>query len=425
MLSGRLPDIGLPPEETWQVLLDAAGDDVDWRAGRGWSLVYDRPPAVRDIVPRAAAHFAEENALSHGAFPSAARFEGAAVRMVASVVSPGAPVHGIFTSGGTESILLALKAQRDAHATERRRVVLIPRSAHPAYGKAAHLLGLPLRLLEVGSSGAVDADAVRAALADDVLVVGLSAPGFPTGALDPVADVAAQVAERGIGLHVDAALGGMVLPFLPGAPSFGVDVPGVSSVSVDLHKYGYAAKGAGVTLFADAALRRAGYFAYEDWSGGPYATGSVLGTRSVGPAAAACAALVTLGRSGYEEAVRQVMATSTRLRDGLAALGLYVLGDPVMSVFAVTGDEAHVSRVARGLSDRGWSMDVQLDPLSLHFVVFPRHAAVLDQFLTDAAAAAHEPSVSEGGLLSSYGVVVRDGRTDLLELLDTRYDGRA
>lgn len=436
----RLPDLGLPPDDVRDRLRAAAGDDVDWRHARTWSLVYDSPDWHSTLVREAAAAFADENALSHSAFPSAARFESSVIGMVASVLSPDRRAHGVFTSGGTESILQAVKAYRDARGVPNAEIV-VPTTAHPAFGKAAHYLGMRAVQVPVGASGQVDPDDVAAALGPRTVMVAASAPNFPYGVVDPVPELAAVAAERGVGVHVDSAVGGLFLPFLEAAgrtpPRFALDVPGVTSVSVDLHKYGWGAKGASVLLFATSALRRASYYVSTAWPGGAYAAPGVLGTRPVGPAAAAYAAMVSLGRSGYRELVAQVMTTASRLQEGIAAAGPFrLVAPPAMSVFAVTSGELDLATVVGGLQRRGWRIDTQPAPPSMHFVVFPRHAEVVDAFIADVRAAAGEAAAAgrrsssaagagEGEGLSSYGVMVR-GAVDeeaLADHLDARFDG--
>jgi glutamate/tyrosine decarboxylase-like PLP-dependent enzyme len=423
----RLPDQGLPPEEVRARLGAYAADDVDWRGGRSWSLVYDSPAWHTALVEEAAARFAHENALSHSAFPSTARFESEVIAMVASVVAPGAPSYGVFTSGGTESLMVAVKAYRDA--TGRSELVL-PVTAHPGYWKAAAYLGLTTRLVPVGPDGLPGVAELLASTGPDTALVGLSAPCFPFGVVDPVEEVAAACAERGIGVHVDAAMGGLFLPFLPaaGGPAirFGTDVPGVTSVSVDLHKYGYGAKGASVVLFAGRELRHHAYYVATGWPGGAYAASGVVGTRPVGAAAAAWAAVASLGAAGYRELVRGVMETARRLQDGMTAAGLTVVGKPPMGVFAVTAEHLDVMAVAGGLQRRGWWIDTQDDPPALHFVVFPRHAAVADRFLADLRQAVREAGDgTTAPAQASYGVMVRGGSPTeelLREHLDRRFD---
>lgn len=422
----NLPDHGLPQDEVRAAWAEAGADDVDWRGGRSWSLVYDSPDWHQDLVDEAAARFAHENALSASAFPSVQRFESEVIAMVASVISPQIPSYGVFTTGGTESIMVAMKGYRDA---DRGRRLVMPVTAHPGFWKAADYLGMRVTLVPVGADGLPDPDDLLAAAGEDTAAICLSAPCFPYGVVDPITEVAERAAARGIGVHVDAAMGGLFLPFLEAAgttpPQFGLDVLGVTSVSVDLHKYGYGAKGASVLLFAEPELRHASYFVSTGWPGGAYASSGVVGTRPVGAAAAAWTAMRALGRSGYADLVAQVMGTARSIQAGLAEHGFELLGTPPMGVFAAGHPEIPVPALAKAMGRRGWWIDTQDDPSSLHFVTFPRHAAVLETLLSDldaAVAEAHEDPTGAGGL--SYGVMVRGGTLDddvLRAHLDARF----
>jgi glutamate/tyrosine decarboxylase-like PLP-dependent enzyme len=425
---GGLPGEGVDAPALRRAIDELASDDADWRRGRTFSLVYDSPPAHHELVREVAARFIDENALSHAAFPSTARFEAGVLAMVASVLAPDRAAYGVFASGATEATMVALKGYRD-HARRAQPRVVVPTTAHPAFGKAAAYLGLQLVRVPVDRSGAADPAAVLAALDHDTIAVGLSAPCYPFGVVDPIAEIAAGAAARGVPVHVDAALGGLFLPFLDGPRvPFALDCEGVASVAVDLHKYGYGVKGASALLFADPAVRRCAYHVDTEWPGGAYAASGVIGSRSVGPAAAAYAAMAALGRRGYEEITRDVMATTRRLQSGLAALGFSVVGAPPMSVFAVTSSQHSVAGIAGALERRGWRIDVQREPDAMHFVVFPRHRHVVDELLADVAEAVAAPRADHVGdaTASSYGVMLRGVPLTAEALaadLDRRFDG--
>src|SRR5699024_5505510 len=361
----RLPERGLSPHEVRTAWTEASAGDMDWRGGRSWSLVYDSPDWHQDLVDEAAARFAHENALSASAFPSTQHFESEVVAMVASVVAPQSPAYGVFTTGGTESIMVAMKGYRDAG---RGRTLVMPVTAHPGFWKAADYLGLELTLVPVGADGLPDVAELLDAAGPDTAAICLSAPCFPYGVVDPIAEVAEQAAARGIGVHVDAAMGGLFLPFLDAAgvrpPQFGLDVPGVTSVSVDLHKYGYGAKGASVLLFGEPELRHASYFVSTGWPGGAYAASGVVGTRPVGAASDAWTAIRPLRRAGYAELDAQVMGTGRSIQTGLAELCFQMLGDPLMGVFAAAHPEISVPALAGAMGERGWWIDTQEDPSS-------------------------------------------------------------
>jgi glutamate/tyrosine decarboxylase-like PLP-dependent enzyme len=422
----KIPDDGLPTDEVLRRVEAAGVDDLPWRDGLGWSLVYNASVEHMELVEAAGAMYADANGLSHSAFPSVAHFESAVLSMVGSIVHPTATGHSVFTTGGTESILLAMKAYRDTDRRGRSEVV-VPRTAHPAFRKAAQLLGLTSRAVDVGSDRRADPDAVAAAIGDATLVVGVSAPNFPFGVVDPVAEIATVAQQRGVGLHVDAALGGLFLPFVDGWSSpFGLDVPGVTSVSVDLHKYGYGLKGASALMFATNNLRHGAYYLDTGWPGGALASASTVGTRSGRAAAAAYASLLHLGRAGLRDRVAEIMATTRTLVGGLRELGLPPVVEPDMSVFAARSETLDVRGVAAGLHERGWWMDLQQDPDALHFVVMHRHAAVAERFLADASAVAADPPTAGRARGGGYGVMVRhdSGGADPIEVLSRYLDGR-
>lgn len=422
----RLPAIGLSDDEVMARIVAAGADDLPWREGLGWSLVYGAGPEHSDLVEQAGARYAEANGLSHSAFPSIAHFESEVITMVSSVVQPGTTSYGVFTTGGTESILLAMKAYRDT-GDGRRDEIVVPRTAHPAFAKAAQLLGLTIRIAPVGESRRVDPDAIAAAIGERTLVVGVSAPNFPYGVVDPVADVAGVAAQHGVGVHVDAAVGGLFLPFVDGwSTPFGLDVPGVTSVSVDLHKYGYGPKGASTLMFATNELRHGAYYLDTGWPGGSLASASIAGTRSGRASAGAYASLIRLGEAGLRDRVARIMATTGTLVAGLRELGLTPVAEPDMSVVATRSDRLDINQLAAGLQSKGWWMDTQTDPPALHFVVMHRHAAIVERFLADAAEVATlPPAESAAPTAGAYGVMVRgDASGDELDGLRRYLDGR-
>lgn len=391
-----LPQQGLPKEQVLERLQALKAQDARWREGRVFSLVYYAGDDVLDLLRQASLLFLSENALNPLAFPSLRRMETEVVAIVAGLLGGDEDTVGNMTSGGTESILLAVKAARDWARTHRRLTdtleILAPSTVHPAFAKAAHYLGMRLVLVPVGHDFRADPQAMaRAITPNTVLLVG-SAPSYPQGVMDPIPELAALAQEHGLLLHVDACVGGMFLPFLRRlgypVPDFDFRLPGVTSISVDLHKYGYAAKGASVVLYRDGELRKHQFFVSTDWSGGIYASPGVGGTRPAGPIAAAWAVLHYLGEAGYLRLTRQVMEATQRLKTGIQAIpGLHVLGDPVMSLLAVASDRYDIYEVADELAAQGWHLDRQQHPPSLHLTVTPVHAQVVEPFLHDLEAA--------------------------------------
>jgi glutamate/tyrosine decarboxylase-like PLP-dependent enzyme len=346
-----------------------------------------------------------ENALSPLRFPSLREMEAEVVAMTGALLHAPEGFGGCMTSGGTESILMAVKTARERARAERgvtRPELLVPRSAHPAFAKAAHYLGLELRVAGLGDDLRVDLDAVAGLLGDQTALVVGSAPGYPHGVVDPIPELAALAAARGVPCHVDACLGGFLLPFLErlgeAVPSFDFRVPGVSTLSADVHKYGYCVKGASVVLHRDGShLKRYQRFLYEGWPGGLYGSPALLGARPALPIAAAWAVLQHLGEDGYLRLAQRVRETTQRVQAGIRAIpALHVIGEPVMGVFAFGSDGLDVFALGDRMDERGWHLDRQTDPDALHLMLSPAHAGVADAFLADLREAARDPGRASG-----------------------------
>ncbi len=393
----RMPRRGIDADTVLRTLQELRGDDVDWRDGRAFSLVYHAGDELSDFVKQAYTTYFSENALNPSAFPSLRRMETEVVSMAADMLGGDEGVVGNMTSGGTESILMAVKTAREWGRAHRRGgtrpKMVLPASAHPAFDKAAHYFGV--RAVRVPVAKDLKACVWRMSRAVDrrtVLVVG-SAPSYPHGVVDPIEDLARMAQRKGTLFHVDACIGGFMLPFVRALgrplPAFDFSVPGVTSISADIHKFGYAAKGASLVLYRDAALRKHGYFATTDWPGGLYASPSMTGTRPGGAVAAAWAVLHRLGFEGYEEIAGHVMETTDRIRAGVESIeGLKVVGDPAMCILGIASDTLDVYVVADHMQERGWHLDRQQFPATLHLTVNPAHVPVAGQFVDDLREAA-------------------------------------
>ncbi|RMF19881.1 MAG: aspartate aminotransferase family protein [Bacteroidetes bacterium] len=384
------------PREALLEHLDALkSSDTDWKRGRNFAYVYFAGEEVHGLVQQAFLRFFAENALNPTAFESLRRMEMEVVAMCADLFHGDAETCGNLTGGGTESILMAVHTAREwfrRRGGRGRPQVVLPASAHPAFHKACHYFGLEARVVPLREDFRADTEAMIRALDEHTALVVLSAPSYPHGVVDPIPPVAAAARERGIPCHVDACIGGFLLPFLRGlgrpVPPFDFAVPGVTSLSADLHKYGYAAKGASLLLYRDPEMRKAQFYVYADWPGGIYASPALSGTRPGGAIAAAYAVLRFLGREGYTRLAETIWHTTRRLQEGLQALpGLRVLSDPDMSLFALASEGFDIYRFGDELGLRGWLIDRQQLPPSLHFSVTPAHVAVVDAFLEDAAQA--------------------------------------
>ena len=389
----ELPETGREASEL-QAEMDARrAGDADWREGRTWSLVYHGGEDLEAVRDDAYERFAAENALNPLAFPSVLGFENEVVGMVAEMMH-GESAVGNVTSGGTESIFLATytareRARRRDPAVESPTVVY-PETAHPAWAKAAHYLDMDTVVTPTDEGWRADPEAMAEAVTDDTALVVASAPSYPHGVVDPVEDVAAIAADHGIPCHVDACIGGFVLPFLDELgheiPPYDFSVPGVTSMSVDPHKYGYTAKGVSVLLHRDKSYRRDQYYADDDWPGGIYVAPNVQGTRPAGPIAAAWAVMKFVGRDGYHTLVEEAMDATETIAAAIEELdALAVVGDPDMTLLGIESVDPEVNAwtVQRELSDRGWELERQQRPRSMHLSVMAQHAPVVDEFLAD------------------------------------------
>jgi len=401
-----LPEKGIPRDELLARMRERKRADADWRGGRTFSLVYPAGEDVDELLREAAELYLFENALNPFRFPSLRQMEDEVVAIAAELLHAGPAAGGAMTSGGTESILMGVKTARERARTERgvtKPELVAPVSAHPAFAKAAHYLGLELRQVPLRPDFRADVDEARKLINENTALVVGSAPNYPFGVVDPIPELAALAAERGIAFHTDSCLGGFLLPFLEAlgekVPPFDFRVPGVSTMSADVHKYGYCIKGASVILHRDKAhLHQHQLFLFDRWPGGTYGSFAMAGARPSAPIAAAWAVLHGLGREGYLRLAREVRDTTRKLRQGIDAIpGLRVIGDPAMSVLAFGSDAFDVFAVGDAMDAKGWHLDRQKGPSALHIMVSPEHAKIADRFLTDLREAARAPGQSKGG----------------------------
>lgn len=398
----KLPAQGRPQEEVLQELQQMETREHErWKEGLVSGAVYHGAEEHIDFVNRVYALHSQSNPLHADLWPSATKFEAEVVAMTASMLgaqeaNAGKPVDehicGSLSSGGTESIMLAMKTYRDwAHATKgiTRPEMVAPSSAHPAFDKAAHYFGIKMVRVPVAADHRADVAATRKAINRNTIVLIGSAPGFPHGVIDPIEELSELARQRGIGFHTDACLGGFVLPFAKKlgypVPLFDFRLPGVTSMSADTHKFGYAAKGTSVVLYRGTGLREHQYFTATEWPGGIYFSPTFSGSRPGGLIAAAWATLVTMGEQGYLDATRRILETADTLKRGIRAIpGLHVLGDPLF-VIAFGSDALDIYKVMDRMGAKGWSLNGLHKPAAVHLCVTLRHTqtGVADRFLED------------------------------------------
>ena len=389
-----LPTEGRAVPDVLADLWAKRSDDVAWAEGRTFGMVYDGGPTVHEVIDGAARLFLHDNALNTQAFPSLGAIQSEVVGWTAALLHGPESAAGFLTSGGTESILCAVLAARERAQRERnihQPEMVVAESAHAAFHKAAHLFGITLHQTPVGPDWRVDLDAMADAINDHTILVVGSAPQYPQGVMDPIPEIAELAASVGANCHVDACMGGFVLPF---AEMIGREVPpwdfrvdGVTSISADIHKLGYAPKGVSVVLHRTKELRRYQTFVFDGWLGGFYASPNLQGSRSGLPMASAWAVMQHLGTDGYRDLTRVTLDAADRLRAGIAELDrVQVLGGDAYHLIALAAaddDDQPLDMFTLGdaLAEHGWFHDRQTPPDSLHSTVSNGNAPHVDDYL--------------------------------------------
>jgi len=394
----RIPDIGLTGDAVMERLEAMATNDLAWRSGRAFGYVYHAGDEIAALSKRAYARFLTENALDPTEFPSLLQLENDVIAMCVDHLGGDQDCVGNFTSGGTESILLAVKAARDAwtanHPGERAHMVLC-RTAHAAFFKAAHYFDVDVTITEADPETfrAVPSAFEAAVTPQTCLLVG-SASQYAHGVIDPIPELGQIALRHGIRLHVDGCIGGFVLPFFrelgDDVPPFDLSVPGVTSISMDLHKYAYCPKGASVILHRTKDLRRSQIYICASWSGYTLANATVQSSRSGGPVAAAWATMRHIGRERYRELCAGLLRAREQVVAEVGAIdGLRVLGDPIMCLVAFTSTDPalNVFALADEMIRRGWYVQPQLSmtnsPANVHLTLTPANLPHLDHFIAD------------------------------------------
>jgi glutamate/tyrosine decarboxylase-like PLP-dependent enzyme len=397
MTRAVFPEHGSAASDLFAEMETARANDVDWKHGRVGLYVHYAGDDVLDVAKEAYERFFSENALGPKAFPSLRKFESDVVDWTLDLLHAPPGASGVMSSGGTESLFLALATARDwareSKPAIQRPEIVIPWSAHPAFDKAAHYLGLVVKRLPLRSDFRADVDAMAGAITRDTILVAGSAPALPHGVIDPIADIVALARGHDLWCHVDACVGGFMAPFVKRAgypvSDFDFALEGVTSISADLHKYGFTAKGASLLLLADASLARYLVFEFDNWPRGHYSSATFRGTRPGGAIASAWAVMRYLGVDGYTRIARTTMAGRDRLIAGIRSLdGFHVIGAPELTVMGYGATGIDIDAVAQELGARGWFVTGMATPPGIHTgMLSPAHAAVVDQYLADLRAA--------------------------------------
>jgi glutamate/tyrosine decarboxylase-like PLP-dependent enzyme len=412
-----LADEGMSPQAIFSHLDELKIDDVRWRDGRAFTLVYYGGADVLAVAEEAYRKYSSENALNTDAFPSLRALQSEVVGFVGDWLQAGDDGAGFMTSGGTESILMAVKAARERGRREfgiDEPNIVLPTSAHAAFEKGCYYFGVQSRRVAVGADWRADVGAMEAAIDENTVLLVGSAPQYPQGVIDPITEIAELAQSRDINCHVDACMGGVTLTYMARlgerVPTWNFAVPGVSSISVDLHKYGYTAKGASVIMHRNKKLRGYQTFVTDNWLGGVYGSSGVLGTKGGGSMAAAWAVMSYLGHDGYMRVTEAARRACLELAAAVRQIPELVLrAEPdatLLAIGAADDDQLDVFAVADALWRRGWYVDRQGPPPSLHCTVSVVHDGKIDTFVSDLQASLDEViEARRRGSQGSYGTV--------------------
>lgn len=417
-MTGALPRQGRESADVLAELRGYGAQDPDYQNHRLWSLVYYLDPEHEAFMGEAYQAFSSANGLNPTAFKSLKRFETEIIAAVAGLFHGGPDTCGVVTSGGTESCLLAVKTYRDL---ARKRGItqpemVLPTTAHVAWFKAAEYFGVRPVLLPLDQNLRADVRRLPRLLNRNTVMVLGSAPAYPHGTIDPIEAMGKLAARMRIPLHVDACVGGFILPFMEmngrSLPPWDYRVPGVTSISADIHKYGYAAKGASTISYRNLDYLKHQMFVYTEWPGGVFASPALLGTRPGGAYAAAWAAMQHFGESGYRELAARTMEAFDAIRAGVAAMPeLYVMGEPSGPLLGFGARDAAVNIFAVGdqMDAKGWGVNRLQRPDGLHAMVTAGHLAVVPQYLADLREAVDavkaNPALAQGGSAATYGMM--------------------
>jgi len=410
--------------------------DLDWAGGAMSGTVYNSSKELGDLMTNVYGLAAWTNPLHPDAFPGLRKIEAEIVAMACSIFNGGSDSCGCVTTGGTESIILACKAYRDMAIEERGLEVtemLVPVTAHAAFDKAASILGMRIRHVPVDDvTKRVNVQAMKGMISGRTAMLVGSAPQFPHGAIDDIQAIADLGVKYGIPVHVDACLGGFLIAFMDEAgfpvKPFDFRVPGVTSISADTHKYGFAPKGSSVILYTSKTYRDYQYFCFPDWPGGIYATPTIGGSRSGGILAACWAAMLFFGREGYVKTTKEIITTTRMITEALQNIpGIRIVGVPDVSVIAFDSNDFNIYGLSDGMKKNGWALNALQFPSCVHLCVTRLHTlpGVADKFIRDVTEVAAEimkdPSASTAGSAAMYGMAASIPDRSIVENLTGIY----
>ncbi|WP_439135080.1 pyridoxal phosphate-dependent decarboxylase family protein [Pseudomaricurvus sp.] len=414
-----IPSQGRPANDIIQQLDSFKAEDPNYKDGKVWSLVYYLNEDHSQFLKDAYHSFACENGLNPTAFKSLKTFETEVISATASLLNGPEEVCGVITSGGTESCLMAVKTYRDMAKTNRgikKPEMVIPESAHVAWFKASEYFGVKIRLVPLLDDLTPDLKKMEKLINRNTVMLLGSAPEYPHGTIDPIEAMGAMAQKHKIPLHVDACVGGFILPFFEmngeDLPLWDYRVPGVTSISADIHKYGFAAKGASTITYRNLEYLKHQMFVHQDWPGGVFASSALLGTRPGGAYSAAWATLQYFGEDGYRRLAADTLEAINTMKRGVEQIPeLAIMGNPQGPLFAYQSVDPEVNIYAVGdqMDKKGWQVNRNQKPAGLHAMVTAHHLNVVDQYLTDlkecVAIVKANPELAEQGGAATYGMM--------------------
>lgn len=414
-----MPSSGRESQEILSQLDDFKAEDPEYKNGKVWSLVYYIDEAHQEFLKDAYFKYSSENGLNPTAFKSLKKMENDVISATADILNGTEEVCGVVTSGGTESCLMAVKTYRDM-ARDKRGVkkpeMIIPETAHVAWYKASEYFNVKIRQVPLDDNLVPDLKKLKKMINRNTVMILGSAPEYPHGTIDPIEAMGEIAQANNIPLHVDACVGGFILPFMEmngeDIPKWDYRVPGVTSISADIHKYGYAAKGASTITYRNLDYLRYQMFVQPNWSGGVFASSALLGTRPGGGYAAAWAALQYFGIDGYQQLAAETLQAVNKIKQAIKEIPeLEIMGNPQGPLLAYQSCDPNVNIFAVGdqMDDKGWKVNKNQKPDGLHAMVTAQHLKVVDEYIADlieaVATVKANPDLANQGGAATYGMI--------------------